>query len=461
MNIDELLMPVSEDQVCGADLNAEMDPEYDDYYFGALGRLPSFYFQPGVVRPDGSRTPDVVFDPATVQIAQEARSIDALLARSRDIRLLVLRAQWEALAGRIGPVSAAVTAIAALLETHPAQVHPALGAGISERREAINDLNQPVTMVQALQFAGLTGSTEVTLRKLRVAAGALSPLETEEDLSTAALMDALGQSSYRKKVDEAHTALAHMLDALQRIERSCQTNADAPFQPALQDIRKVTADMLDAIQAARPDLRAADLSRDTAPLAQAAGDDSAASFGAALPTNMPGTGTAAPAAGAGGAATPGATGAAIVSHLHARRVLEACERYYGHAEPSSAALLLVTQARLLIGKPLIEALETLLPAQAGQAIVDFGPQTGFQINLDRLRVLTGSLPEGAGHPPETDPGPDPVIADAQQAAIALQTVEAYFRRTERSSPVPLLLQRARSYLDKDFQSLIDELIPRT
>lgn len=244
MSIDELLLPVSETAVCGADLNAGMDAEYDEYYFGALGRLPSFYFQPGVERPDGSRTPDVIFDQSSVQIAQEVRSIDALLARSRDIRLLVLRAQWEALAGRIGPMSEVVATIAALLDAYPDDLHPAVALGVSERREAINDLNQPVTMVQALQFAGLTGNTEVTLRKLRVAAGEASPLGSEDGLSLAPLTDALGQASNRKKVDETHVAVVRLLDALKRIEKACQTNSSAPFSPALQDIQKVAGPMI-------------------------------------------------------------------------------------------------------------------------------------------------------------------------------------------------------------------------
>ena len=445
MSIDELLLPVSETAVCGADLNAGMDAEYDEYYFGALGRLPSFYFQPGVERPDGSRTPDVIFDQSSVQIAQEVRSIDALLARSRDIRLLVLRAQWEALAGRIGPMSEVVATIAALLDAYPDDLHPAVALGVSERREAINDLNQPVTMVQALQFAGLTGNTEVTLRKLRVAAGEASPLDSEDGLSLAPLTDALGQASNRKKVDETHVAVVRLLDSLKRIEKACQTNSSAPFSPALQDIQKVAGDILEAIQSARPDLRGAGLptaaspaSPDEAPVAPPAN----AAISVAAPIE------------------PAGPAAVIVSHLHARRVLEACERYYSRTEPSSAALLLVTQARLLIGRPLIEALETLLPAQAGQAVVDFGPQTGFQINIDRLRVLTASLPDAADAALPSNPGPDPVVNDPQQASAAILAVETYFRRSERSSPVPLLLQRARSYLDKDFQSLVDELIPR-
>ncbi len=54
----------------------------------------------------------------------------------------------------------------------------------------------------------------------------------------------------------------------------------------------------------------------------------------------------------------------------------------------------------------------------------------------------------------------PQITNPTEVAAAVRGVEEFFRRQEKSSPVPLLLQRARSYLDKDFQSLVDELIPR-
>jgi type VI secretion system protein ImpA len=121
-------------------------------------------------------------------------------------------------------------------------------------------------------------------------------------------------------------------------------------------------------------------------------------------------------------------------------------------------LLLVTQARLLIGKPLLEALEALLPADVGKAIVDFGPRTGFALTADRLKQLSAAAPRASGAE-----APAPAVAEivtASDAAGAIQSVEAYFRQSERSSPVPMLLQRARTYLDKDFQSLVDELIPK-
>jgi type VI secretion system protein ImpA len=446
MDLDALMLPVSEDAPCGPDLNAGMDPEYDEYYFGGLGRLPGFYVQPGVERPDGSRSPDRVFDPSEVDIKAEAAAIDSLLARSRDIRLLVLRTQWEMLAGRLGPAADAVAAIAGLLEGFGDALHPGFSGGVSDRRDAINDLNDQVTVVQPMQFAGLTGTTEVTLRKLRVARGQGAPLQDERDLSVGMLTDALGAAANRKKVDEVHGAMMRMLDGLERISRACQTGGE-PFSPALDNVRQTVSEILDAITAARPDLRGADM-----PAASA--EDEA--FAPAADTGD----RAAPSAGP--ALAQAAPVGDVVSHLHARRILEACEHYYRTCEPSSAALLLVTQARLLIGKPLVEALQALLPQQCGQAVVDFGPQTGFRIDAERMVQLTGAMPEGQpdGTLPAPDPGPDPKVGTAAEAAAAIRSVEDYFRRTERSSPVPVLLQRARSYLDRDFQAIVDELIPR-
>lgn len=449
MDLDALLRPVSPDMPCGQDLNATLDPEYEDYYFGALGRLPDYYTQPGVARSDGSLSPDKVFDPKSVDTATETRLIDALLGRSRDLRLLVLRAQWDILAGRLGPMVDAVDAMAGLLETYPDAVHPTTGAGPGDRRDAIADLNQQNTIVQPLLFTGLTGTTEVTLRKIRVAGGSGARLQDEHDLIPGPLTEALGMAANRKRVDDTHSALIRLVQALNRIDHACQSHASAPFTPALDKVRGTVTDMIDAITNARPDLRGTDVASLTAT--------------ATAPTPRPGRDglQRPPVALAPVQAAPGPA-PDVVSHLHARRILESCERYFRRAEPSSAALLLVTQARLLIGRPLIEALQTLLPQKSGQAVVDFGPATGFALDAERLALLSAAIPETADTdtPNDPDPGPDIRIRDGADVAAALRAVEDYFRRTERSSPVPVLLQRGRSYLDRDFQSLVDELIPQ-
>ena len=325
-----------------------------------------------------------------------------------------------------------------------AEVHPTLESGSGERRDTLNDLAQQNTVLLPLQFAGLTGTTEVTLRKLRIAAGQATPLSFEDEISSAMLQDSLAAPTNRKKVDESHGALLSLSQSLARIVATCQVNESHPFSPALDPLQDLVTECLEAITDARADLRGAEID---------------------VPSPQPATdepGQAEPVASAAvPQASDGQSRLQVGSHEEARQVLEACEAYYRHKEPSSAALLLVTQARLLIGRPLIEALETLLPQEAAKAIVEFGPQTGFVMNIDRLRALSsdgaGQSPEPATQPPSS---PAPVIETSADAVDALRGVESFFRSHEKSSPVPLLLQRARSYADKDFRALVEELIPQ-
>jgi type VI secretion system protein ImpA len=60
---------------------------------------------------------------------------------------------------------------------------------------------------------------------------------------------------------------------------------------------------------------------------------------------------------------------------------------------------------------------------------------------------------------EPDPGPPPEITTRAEVAAWLRDVDDYFRKREPASPIPLLLSRAKAYLDKDFGALISELMP--
>jgi predicted component of type VI protein secretion system len=51
------------------------------------------------------------------------------------------------------------------------------------------------------------------------------------------------------------------------------------------------------------------------------------------------------------------------------------------------------------------------------------------------------------------------VSNRQQASQLLSAVEGFFRMVEPSSPVALLLARARSYFGKDFTSILNELMP--
>lgn len=437
MALDWLTTPITDEEPCGPNLDLADDEDFVDYYFTALGRLPEAYFNP-------NRPPEIaLFDPKSVDIAAENARIDSMLERSRDIRLLVLKAQWEGLAGRLVPMSEAIVAIADIIEAFGAAVHPTLADGPSDRREALNELAQQATIVQPLTYIGINGPGEVSLRKIKVARGDLSPHPGEEVQSTGQLMDMLGSPGARKRVDEGFAAIGAMTAALDRINKQCKMG-DAPFTIAVEPLRDVLGELRGLILDARPDLRGAEGDvtaeepEDEDDLAASEGDD----------------------AGASAATVPVDTGP-VGSHAEARATLEACEAYFQTREPSSAALLLITQARLLIGKPLIEALETLLPTEAPKTVVEFGPQTGFVLTIDRLKQLSGQVSANTAPAGEPEaPVTPPQIATGGEAAGALRNVETYFRTAEKSSPVPILLQRARSYLDKDFQALVDELIPQ-
>jgi type VI secretion system protein ImpA len=42
----------------------------------------------------------------------------------------------------------------------------------------------------------------------------------------------------------------------------------------------------------------------------------------------------------------------------------------------------------------------------------------------------------------------------------MQATELFYRAAEPSSPIPVLLSKARTYVSKDFASILSELIPR-
>lgn len=447
MDILKLSQPLFEDAPCGPGLWAAMDAEFEEYYTGAQNRMPGFYAEPGVRRSDGSISPDKLFDPGSVKLADEVRQIDHLLARTRDLRLLALRARWESLAGRLPGVAEAVEAMAVLLETFPETVHP---VDPSERREVISELNDRISMVQALQFAPLNGSTEVTLRKLRVARKEMSPLQSEHDLDLQLLCDALVDKGRRTSVEQAYGAAVRISAALERIVRACLVMPSGPMAPQLGDVKAVVADIVTSIEGTHPELRPVEVKP-----APAADLQVPPSMPSACQAVVPDLSTTI-------SSIPGA-GPKVTCHDHARSLLEACETYYRRHEPSSAALLVVTQARLLIGRPLLEVIEVLMPDLASRAMIDFGPATGFALGAAQLKLLSSleaDQPDKATQSEAVSWMPAVVIMNPQEAADVLLAVEEYFRRVERSSPVPMLLQRARRYLNRDFQSLIDELVPR-
>lgn len=435
MSYDWLLEPLSDDAPCGPDLAATDDDAFAEYYYGAEARMPERYVIPGMEGSDGSRTPDRVFDQKSIDIKAEKSEIDTLLQKSRDLRLLSLLARFQCLAGRLGGIAEATGAMAALLDAHPDAVNPGVAKSTTDRRAALEDLAATVTMTIPLQYINLIPDGKVTYRGYLVASGQAEPREGEDDLNASDMISALGAPSAKDHVEKANAWLTQIAGDIDRMVQACKAHPDKPFTPGMDRLKAAIADIQSFIQMGR-----ADLSGYVAePTTTTPEEESPAEATPAAPS------------------TPIGEALAVDTQAAAQATLEAIERYFATHEPASAALLLVTQARFLVGKPLVVALEALLPEHARAARIDFGPETGFILHMDRLRELSSAVPQPQAS--DAPPPAPPAIANRADAAKAILGVEEYFRRNEPASPVPVLLLRARSYLDKDFHALVRELIP--
>lgn len=445
MALDWLKEPVSEEEPCGPDLEATDDDAFVDYFYEAESRMPERYFVPGTMGPDD---PGTVFDQKSIAHKDERKTIEALLKRSRDLRLLSLQARFMILAGRLPDFAEALDGLAQVLEEFPNDVHP---KDTSDRRAAIDELGGSTVAVFPLQYVNLAGSGEVTYRRYLVANGQAEPRDGEEGLNSGAMLSEIAAPGNRQAVEAAHAALTLSADALHRIKSAC-LRADTPFTPSLGETISTIAAIQEMMHSGRSDLvpwSAEGVQGDT--------EETEAAATAAEDETTEGDAAQAPEP-AATAPAPTAT-TSVANRAAALQTLSAIEKFLATHEPASPALLLITQARLLVGRPLIEAIETLMPEAAGQTKITFGSDTGFVLHMDRLRMLTGEGSGQASAEAQGDPGPAPVITDRSGVSGLINAAEEYFRVREPASPIPVLLFKARTYLDKDFSAIVADLIP--
>ena len=231
MSLDWITTPVSDGEPCGPDLDTSDDAEFVDYYFDALGRLPDPYPAPGVTVADTIP----LFDQKSVDHDGEYEQIDGMLQRSRDIRLLALRAQWAILAGRLPDMADAVKAVADGLEEFGNDLHPVTHSAVSDRRDALSELGMMNSVQMPLMYCGLTGNTDVTLRRMRVADGRYTAKAGEEDIDGNAMKSLLGSNDVADQVSKSHAALITLADGFNRILRNCKLNETQPFTPDLSE----------------------------------------------------------------------------------------------------------------------------------------------------------------------------------------------------------------------------------
>lgn len=437
-----LLEPVSADTPCGPDLEQADDQDFLDYYYEAESSLPERYFTPGNAT-DGSE--DRIFDPRSVELRDEMAKIAALLTRSRDLRLMGLLARFQILAGKLPDFTETVEDMAAALGQWPDEIHPQITDGVSDRRAAIEALNSQPTVVMPLLHLPLLPNSDVTLRRFMVAGGKAEPRNSELDVPGSDILAPLRTEGNHRALAAANEQLCRVADALHRIRRTAQTHPDRPFAPEFGAVRAAVADLQQMIATARPDLHPwsenqsddtpIDAATDAPPAAQADVTATSQIQTPQKPGNVP----------------------TIINRPTVVAALDAAQAWLAAHEPSSPALLLVAQARLLVGAPLVEAIEILLPDRAGASVMNIGQGTGFQLSMNRLRELTQKgLSERPSEPAK--PAPLSAISRRQELVGFLLGVEHYYAVHEPASPVPLLLAKAREMLDKRFEAIMAELL---
>lgn len=433
MRPEDVLKPISADAPCGEDLLELDDPDFVDYYFGVEDRLPTSYY---------NIAKDTLFDSGSVDHKSETAKIDGLLKRSRDLRLLGLEAKFQILSGRFKGFVDAVMTMAALVETWPDEVHPIPS---NERRNALEELNTLVTIVMPLDYASLFTDKrlgDVKYRPYGTGTGKIEPRLEEARGDSNAIAGAIGSSENAKAVDLLYAQLVGLQGALKGMVVTSQARATDAFMPHFPNLETKISDILEMVLAARGDLAGEASAADDGQATDDAGTDSVATSGKAATINAP-VGD-------------------VPNHKTAYRMLHAIERYFSTTEPASLALVLVTQSRLLIGRPLVEALDALMENSASYASITFGTDTGFAIPMARMRELSGQANIASTDDWSQVSDEDLAVAEIlsrDHAGLVLKQVEDFFRVREPASPIPILLFKARNMLAKDFHALVRELIP--
>ncbi len=419
-----LVRPISSLEPCGPDLEIELDPGYMNCVARLQGDMPRSYLN--------YLYPSTEDDRVTIDFPRVFDELSTFVTLTHDIRLLVLRARFEIVALDLTRFRETLATLAALLSTYWEDVHPRAESGEWERRRVEIAALDDAIVLFALQYAPLCEHRRlgrVSWRAYMYAQNKAKPRTGETAPSESALIDALKQSD-PDEIEPSRNNIAALIAALETINATWREKVpdEAPPIDKLLDLARSIQGLLDL---GRPDQPPSLMERASSALGGLLGVKSAA---------------------------PVLTGAAIATSGQAGEAMAALSRYFARAEPSSPALPLVEQAAMLRGKSFYEALQVLLPKQADQAAFRIGAQSIFDLSLSRAAAARSE--ERADEPADGVAGPGRVVESRQQALSVMAEIIAFYKATEPSSPIPWLLDRAIGLAERDFMSLLGDVLPK-
>lgn len=432
---------LSADTPCGPDLDAEGDPEYLQCMAFVEGLLPLSFFS----RDEDGR--QQVFDRTSIDFPAVLPRIGALLERTRDLRLLTLYGRLATLNRDLAGLAAAIEASAILLCDEWEHVHPRGEDGDFTFRSAVlQAFDDMPTIVLPLQHIALADSRRhgtISFRTVMVANGEAAAPNDDAPVDRGAIERALAEADI-EVLQTLRKHVATVEEAVGTIRTVSIANAGYAQSVSLERLGGLTGRILALID---PVIR----TRTGLPVAASA----AVEAGTAPVESEP--------------AQAGAAGRIGIAS-EASAALAAAARYLRRAEPSSPAELLVRQAQMLVGKSFLEVMSILVPVHAEAATIGIGTDRALQLSYSQLAAV----------PPDESVDPDSTVASADaeesglqdqvdaktfqartrhEAVELLKDVGIFYRNAEPSSPIPLLLDRARGMIERDFLSILKDVLP--
>jgi type VI secretion system protein ImpA len=429
IDLELLVKPISPEDPCGPDLDSEADLDYLNFFASAESLLPMSYLE--VKDSEGNNRR---FDPNSIDLNAQVETVKPLLARTRDLRLIVFLAKISILGRDLASFATCIEAVASLLDQHWAAVHPrGEGGDLSHRQYTIEAIDVLPTVIMPLQFHPLFNNRRygsISYRTCLLARGEIAPREDDT------IVDAV--------------ALEKMFDALDIDQLKATTASFAALAADVGRIRKIWSEKGGT---------ALDLDRLWGTV-----EGIAAWLGGNVKRREPDAvpDVAKEREGAEDGVAAGAPGSSQSSHrvtsmAAAATALDAVANYFARSEPSSPALLLVRQAGQMLGKSFVEALRILVPAHAEAAAINVGKDRVFDLPVERMASLLDGVPTPDSAVSENSTVF--LVENRAQALGLLDQVAAYFRNAEPSSPVPFLVDRARELAQRDFLSLLRDVLP--
>ena len=433
MKLDDLLTPLEGDLPCGPDLFEAGDSDIEAYAFDVEYKLPESFFNRG----------GLALDPTTIDFDAECLAASELLARSRDLRILGYLAGFAARSYRFDFFVSTVKIIGDLLEAYPEAINPRAADTIADRRNALGLLASRASVVFPLQFMPLVEDRRlksISFRRVQVARGKIEAGSVDGTVGDPKpLLDALKSVENLERVKHLKGQFKQLDDDLKRIVSLCAGSPGNAFSVSaeFEPLTNGYAGIVSLLEEVCPD-----------PSTQSDGEvkgESAHSSG----------------------------GSKVGSMAEASAALDVIEQYFAANEPSSLSFILVRQARALVGKPLVDAIDLLVPQLANNVRIDFEAELGFMINMAQMRLLS-TVPAAKSDAVQSSSGPDISSVTAkvgeatvqefsvdsrESAGVLMRDIESFYATCEPSSPIPVLLSRARETLNSSFTTILSGVLP--